>query len=216
MDWHTWHEGYARRGSTQDRRLRVVRQRVREALDSCPPGPVRALSVCAGQGLDLIGALADHPRRDDVTARLVELDARNAEAAAAGARAAGLRGVEVVVGDASLSGHYDDLAPAQLVLICGLFGNITDEDIARTLDRATHLCAPGGTLVWTRGRYEPDFVPTICRWLEERGFEEIALTDPALRFGVGAHRFHGKPRPLEGPDLPMFTFIGYDLLIRTF
>jgi hypothetical protein len=30
--------------------------------------------MCAGQGHDVLGALPDHPRRGDVTARLVELD----------------------------------------------------------------------------------------------------------------------------------------------
>jgi hypothetical protein len=33
------------------------------------------ISLCAGQGRDLLGVLADHPRREDVRARLVELDA---------------------------------------------------------------------------------------------------------------------------------------------
>ncbi|GHD35622.1 hypothetical protein GCM10010335_31060 [Streptomyces galbus] len=35
--------------------------------------------MCAGQGRDLIGVLAGHPRRDDVRARLVELDEKAEE-----------------------------------------------------------------------------------------------------------------------------------------
>ncbi|MFK0022875.1 hypothetical protein [Streptomyces sp. NPDC090798] len=71
--------------------------------------------------------LAGHPRRGDVRARLVELDGRNAEMAVRAAGAAGLSGVEVVVGDAASTDHHQDLAPADLVLLCGVLGNLTDE-----------------------------------------------------------------------------------------
>ncbi|MBO1330178.1 methyltransferase [Streptomyces sp. VRA16 Mangrove soil] len=214
MDWHAWHTAYDDPGSRLARRLAAVRERIRVALDTCPPGPVRAVSICAGQGVDLLGVLPDHPRRGDVTARLVELDPRNAEAARETAAAADLKGVEVVTGDASLPGRYTGATPAELVLACGVFGNITEADIARTLDHCTHLVAPGGTLIWTRGRDEPDVFPTVCRWLGERGFEELWLSPPEADFGVGAHRFAGQPVPLEDPEAPMFTFVGYDLLRR--
>ena len=70
------------------------------------PGPLRAISLCAGQGRDLISALAGHPRRYDVRARLVELDPRNTETARQAAQAAGLPRVEVVTGDAALTDTY--------------------------------------------------------------------------------------------------------------
>ena len=72
------------------------------------------------QGRDLIEVLAAHPRRDDVRARLVELDARNAAFARGAAGAAGLGQVEVVTGDAALTDHYRDVVPAELVLVCGV------------------------------------------------------------------------------------------------
>src|SRR3989442_973015 len=31
-------------------------------VDQAPPGPLRAVSICAGQGRDLIGVLREHPR----------------------------------------------------------------------------------------------------------------------------------------------------------
>ncbi len=74
----------------------AVQTQVRAALARCAPGPVQAISVCAGQGHDLIGVLAEHPRRADVTARLVELDEHNALLARLAAEDAGLDGVEVV------------------------------------------------------------------------------------------------------------------------
>jgi len=124
-DWYAWHDDYDRPGSGLAQRLEWVRERARAALDTAPPGPLRAISLCAGQGRDLIGALAGHPRRADVTARLVELDPRNTEVARRLASEAGLPGIQIVTGDAALTSQYADLVPADLVLACGLFGNMT-------------------------------------------------------------------------------------------
>ena len=121
-DWYAWHADYDRPGSGLAQRLGWVQERIRVALDTAPPGRVRAISLCAGQGRDLIGVLATHPRRDDVTARLVELDPRNTAVARRLAAEAGLTGVEVVTGDASLASQYASLVPAYLVVACGLFG----------------------------------------------------------------------------------------------
>src|SRR2546430_16482557 len=81
MDWHAWHDDYDKPGTPLPRPLAAVQDQIRAALDAAPPGPLHAISLCAGQGRDLIGVLARHPRRDDVTARLVEIDPRNAAAA---------------------------------------------------------------------------------------------------------------------------------------
>jgi hypothetical protein len=113
VDWHAWHDDYGQPDSALGRRLRVVQEQVRLALEDCPPGPLRAVSLCAGQGHDLLGALERHPRREDVTARLGELDPRNAALAKRAAEATGLSRVEVVVGDAALTRHRNppDLVP---------------------------------------------------------------------------------------------------------
>jgi hypothetical protein len=204
-DWLSWHDAYDQPDSSLARRLAAVQDRIRIALDEAPPGPLRAISMCAGQGRDLLGVLKDHPRRDDVTARLVELDERNAGKARQSADEAGLDRVEVLTGDASLTGNYSGIAPAYLVLACGLFGNMTHADIKRTIGYCTQLCAHGGTVIWTRGRFEPDIVPQVCEWFEERGFEELWVSDPGVGYGAGAHRFTAASDPLE-PGARMFTF----------
>jgi hypothetical protein len=212
-DWHAWHDAYDVPDSVLSRRLAVVQDRVRKALDGCPPGPLTVISMCAGQGRDLIGVLATHPRGPDVAARLVELDPRNAAAAREAAGDASLPGVEVVVGDASLTDHYAGMVPAHLVLACGLFGNITDEDIRRTVGFLAGMCAAGGTVLWTRHRRPPDVVPSLCRWFEECGFDEEYVTPADLDFGVGAHRLTAEPRTLEMGQR-MFAFIGRERLER--
>jgi hypothetical protein len=208
MDWVDWHDAYNRPDSSLSQRLRVVQAQIRAMLDAAPAGPVRALSVCAGQGHDLLGVLADHPRRSDVKARLVELDARNAALAAAAA--AGLD-VEVVTGDASLTDHYRGLAPADLVLVCGVFGNITLPDIERTVDTCRQLTATGGTVIWTRGRTAPDRVPQICEWFEAREFDRVWVSEPDVDYGVGVHRYRGEPLPLK-ENTRMFRFVGFPQL----
>jgi hypothetical protein len=208
-DWYAWHADYDDPGSGLSRRLGWVQDRIRAALDAAPPGPIAAISLCAGQGRDLIGVLADHPRRDDVTARLVELDPRNTEVARRLAAEAGLSRVEIVTGDAARASAYADLAPAGLVLACGLFGNMAQAQIERTIGYCTQLCATGGTVVWTRGRFAPDLVPQVCAWFEERGFERLWVSDPQYENCCGAHRFTATPAPLEA-DATMFAFRPFD------
>jgi hypothetical protein len=207
-DWYVWHHDYDHPGTALARRLAAVQDQIRAALDEARPGPLRAVSMCAGQGRDLIGVRAHHPRRDDVRARLVELDPRNADVARQAARAAGLPQVEVVTGDAALTDAYAGMVPADLVLVCGVFGNITDADIERTVGYCAQLCVRGGTVVWTRGRWAPDLLPQICDWFASRGFDELWVSDPAEGWGAAAHRFTGHPAPLEA-GARMFTFRGH-------
>jgi hypothetical protein len=209
MDWQDWHDRYDDPGSDLSKRLAVVQSQIRKSLDSSPPGPLQVLSLCAGQGRDLLEILADHPRREDVRARLVELDRRNTKIVQARAQSAGLPQVEVITADASLTDHYRGMAPAHLVLVCGLFGNITDEDIRTTIETCPQLCRTDGTVIWTRHRRTPDRVPLICEWFERRGFVLEWLSDSG--FGVGVHRFAGPSQPLV-PGKHMFTFVGSDAL----
>lgn len=208
MDWLTWHDAYDNPDSYLSSRLALVKERIREALDAAPEGELRVVSLCAGQGRDLIEVLAEHPRRKDVTARLVELDARNTEFARELAAEAGLDQVEVVTGDASLTDHYVDFAPADIVMVCGLLGNVVRTDMKRIIDHCTALCRTGGTLVWTRTRY---FGTPLQQWLEEREFEPVWVSGPEVEHGVGAHRYRGETCQLAS-GVSMFEFIGYDVL----
>ncbi len=213
MDWNGWHARYDDPDSPFTARLRTVQACIRAALDEAPAGPLRAVSVCAGQGRDLIPVLAAHPRGRDVRARLVELDPAVADHARALAARAGLSGVEVVTGDAALTDHYLGLAPAHLVLLCGIFGNIVPTDIDRTVRISAALCARGGTVIWSRGRDTGDatLFARIEQWFAREGFEESFATPETVTLGVAAHRRVAEPGVLESGQ-SMFEFIGYDVL----
>lgn len=205
-DWHDWHDAYDDPDSPLSRRLEVVRERIRIALDEAPPGPLRVVSACAGQGRDLLPVLAAHPRRGDVQARLVELDPRNVAVARAGAAAAGLATVEVVEDDAAWTDRYLGLVPADLVLMCGVFGNITDEDIERTVGYCRQLCARDGIVIWTRHRKPPDRCEQAAAWFEHHGFTRVWLREPDIEQGVGVHRLATEPDTMV-PGERMFTFV---------
>ena len=207
-DWVAWHDYYDDEASSLRRRLERVRYRVREALDGMPAGPIRIISLCAGQGRDVLGVLPGHPRRDDVLARLVELDPGLAAHARRTAEDAGLVGVEVVTGDAADCSAYAGLVPADLVLVCGVFGNISDEDVRHTVAGLPRLCRTGGTVLWTRHREPPDVTPVIRDWFGANGFTEVGFDfEDGAHWAVGAHRLTGPSLPYD-PAMRLFEFVG--------
>jgi hypothetical protein len=207
-DWLEWHGPYDVDGSPLQRRLAIVQQHIREALDRLPAGPIRIVSVCAGQGRDLLGVLPHHPRRDDVLARLVELDPRNVSIAQRAMDDASLSGVDIVRGDASTTSAYVGAVPADVVLVCGVFGNISDDDIEHTVKCLPSLCAGGASVIWTRHRRPPDLTPAIRGWFRATGFEEQRFDTAAdALFAIGTHRFTGTPTPIV-PRVRLFSFVG--------
>ncbi len=211
MDWHSWHDDYDRPDSALAQRLRAVQDLIRQALDAAPAGLVRIVSLCAGQGRDLLEVLAEHPRRGDVRARLVELDPRNAEVAAATVDKLRLTGVEVVVGDASRTDYYADLVPADIVVACGIFGNITDDDIERTIGFFPQLAKSGRHGAVDSRAHRPGSGSLILNWFDERAFDLIWVSSPDVSYGVGAHRFTGQSEPLVS-GAQIFDFVGSDVI----
>ena len=205
-DWLDWHGRYDDVDTGLPERLTVVQGVIRDFLDRILADDVQVVSACAGQGRDLLPVLADHPRRDRVRARLIELDPRNAASARDFARNAGLDRVEVVTTDAAETNAYLGAVPADLVLMCGVFGNVSDEDVERTVRLLPGFCAREAFVVWTRGRRLPDLTPAICRWFGEAGFEERAFESPGPdSYSVGMHQLIGEPVPLQS-DRRLFTF----------
>jgi hypothetical protein len=214
--WVRWHRAYEDPDSALSMRLRLVKDGAREVLDQHAPGPIRIVSICAGQGRDVIDVVAGHPRKSDVRARLVELDPELVAFARERAAAAGVAGqIEVVQGDASLVGSYAGALPADLVLVCGVFGNISDGDIRATVWRLPAFCAPGGTVVWTRHRRPPDLTSSVRGWFAEAGFVEKSFVAPSpYVLGIGCHQWvggadvGGADMCTLDPDLHLFDFIG--------
>src|SRR4051794_19161665 len=204
-DWLAWHAPYDDPGSPLARRLRVVQAQVAAWLRADVGGDGRILSVCAGQGRDLLPVLAAAPGGDAIPAVLIEADPHNA--AAARRASAGLNGVEVRCADAGDLCSYAGATPADLLLVCGVLGNIGDADVRRTVAALPHLAADGATVIWTRTREPPDLTPAVRRWLADAGFDERAFIAPQdVAFSVGVHVL-ARRVPADPPPRRLFTFV---------
>ncbi|MDG6105723.1 class I SAM-dependent methyltransferase [Dactylosporangium aurantiacum] len=207
-DWVEWHHGYDAPTSALSRRLEVVRRDLRRALGTSPTDPGgtrRLLSICAGDGRDVLPVIAEHDRR--VRALLVELDPVLARRARETADDLGLPAVEVRVADAGQADTYLGVRPAHVLLACGVFGNIDDTDTRRTVAALPALLAPGGIVIWTRARGagDTDLSLRVRALFAEHGFTELSFTSPHdARFRVGMHRLAGPVRHALAGRL--FTF----------
>jgi len=82
-----------------------------------------------------------------------------------------------------------------------VFGNISDDEIERTVKFLPRLCAAGAWVVWTRAPRPARIISVIEGWLVEAGFEPQALVVPdAPLFGVGAARLVGPARPFQSGE----------------
>jgi hypothetical protein len=117
MDWTKWHERYESFPELVAR-LQLVQTHIAACLEACPPGPIRVISICAGDGRDLIGALTTYPRTSDVNARLVELDSRLVERGREAVNAAGLAGIPADRCHVVLCLHRGGSCPSRACLWC--------------------------------------------------------------------------------------------------
>jgi hypothetical protein len=142
------------------------------------------LSLCAGDGRDLLPVLAD--RRPPLEfAVLIEKDPVLAETARRTATDRQLDGVTVITGDAGEPVLFGTAHPVDLLLLCGIFGNVAEDDIKKTVAATPALLRDYGTVIWTRGSTSPDLRPLIRRWFEEAGLREIAFESEPAGYGVG-------------------------------
>ena len=206
-DWQAWHRDYDDPSSSLSRRLAEVRTLLAALLDGQPADrPVRLLSLCAGDGRDTIPVLADSGL--PVRACLVELDPELATAAREAASSAGLSSVlEVREGDAGLVPTFADRLPVDVLMLCGVLGNVADADVERTVAAARVMVADGGSVVWTRGHRPPDDpAEWVRRLFRDAGFDEVAFSAPrdaTYRVGVARQR---EPSRGRLPDR-LFSFV---------
>jgi hypothetical protein len=164
--------------------------------------------MCAGQGRDVIPVLERHPRRKDVRAALLEIDPENVAFARAAAAGAGLSQVEVHEVDASSSDAYAWFVPAEIVLACGIFGNISHADLEVTVRKLSMLCRQGAVVIWTRHWQQPEVIASIQEWFSESGFKNLSwdALENERKMGIGVAQLIGPPQ-LFMPGLRFFSFV---------
>jgi hypothetical protein len=205
-DWHAWYGQYDDENSSLSRRLRVVQQRLDELVDGEPPVR-RVLSLCAGDGRDILPVVARLPNARRPELHLVEIDPALAAAAQRRAVDVGVAAT-VVVGDAGLAKTWQNVGPVDLLMLCGIFGNISEADIRTTIRASRGMLNHGGSAIWTRGRFAagPDLRPQIRAWFREAGFTETAFDSEPTGYGVGVNRVTSHLPPTPVPDR-LFAFL---------
>lgn len=187
-DWIKWHSDYDDPASALSERRRQVTELIRRSLDVMGPAGGRVLSLCCGDARDLTDALREHDRRDDVTGVVVELNPLLARAAQENLRSLDV-GIEVITGDAGDLAGFQHVLPVDLLLLVGIFGNVSDSDVENTIKAVPALCLAQATVIWTRHRRPPDFTPSIRRWFDSAGCEALDFVSPGEgQFAVGRER----------------------------
>ena len=88
-----------------------------------------------------------------------------------------------------------DVVPVDVLMLCGVLGNVSDDDARRILTGAALMLQRGGTMIWTRGnriRWRgPERVgPQAC--LLDAGWEERSFVRPDdASYRVGVHTWKG-------------------------
>jgi len=199
-DWRTWHREYDDPDSSLSRRLSVVRTMLASTLATLSEEgneEIGLVSLCAGDGRDTLPVLAE-TAATHVRALLVELDDDLAQAARHKSADAGLTHVEVRTADAGTTASFADRLPCDVLMLCGVFGNIPDEDVRRTITAVPALLRRGGVVIWTRGQSSGADDPTRVagdpsEWVREisrtTGLDEVEFVKPEdAGFRVGRHR----------------------------
>ena len=55
-------------------------------------------------------------------------------------------------GDAGTTAAFAGAVPVDVLLLGGIFGNVKDDDVERTVRAVPSLLADNGTVLWTRHR----------------------------------------------------------------
>lgn len=208
-DWIAWHEGYDDPASSLVRRLEVVRRQLDRALDEVAAAKPLLLSLCAGDGRDVIGVLAARLTQPQVEAILIESDPALAARALKAAADARLSSVQVRCGDAGDQDSFSDVVPVDVLMLCGIFGNIEHSEVKAVVEAIPGLLNPGGFVIWTRGGSLPDRRPGIRKWFVSAGLDEVAFEGAPEPYGVGLYRQLQAPKlsALHESSDRLFTFV---------
>ena len=206
-DWKKWHTLYNDGESGLAKRLRIVQESISDCLPDAIEERFQIIDICSGDGRDLLDVLDRYPVKDSVHSFLVELDTRLANESGHTASEKNLQNVTVVNGDASLLSIYKDVSRADLILLCGVFGNISNDDIQNTIEALPQISKQGAKVIWTRHLRQPEVMPTIQDLFRTSGFIEVNIkTTDDQSYVIATYEFKGSPMPLKN-DTRLFAFI---------
>jgi hypothetical protein len=216
MDWAQWHDLYDVSLPLKERLL-AVRAQIAAAAAKVPGTSVHLVSLCAGDGRDVIGTFAAAEARHDVHATLIASHPALVTRGQAAVEHLGLAGrITFRCADVTHSSTYVDLRPAQIIVLSGVFGNLKARDMPRLIVALPSLCDREASVIWTRNVFDDDAKATqlIRECFVAADFtEEVVVRTPLGFFAVGTHAFRGVRRPLS-VNTTLFAFTGVAVIPR--
>lgn len=207
INWSDWHEKYAEGEPSLTARLQHVQSVLRSYLQKHRGEEIKLIDICAGDGRDIIGVLANEPDPTRVSGLLVEINMSLAAAARKGAAEAGARNITVIEGDAADLSIYQPFGKADLLLLCGVFGNISEADMLRTVEYLPMLCKPGARITWTLNRKYADKLDTLRAAWRAHSFTETEYWESERSiYAVGSNVYSGEHVDLDS-KISLFSFI---------
>lgn len=213
MGWQSWHENY-RNSLPLRARLEEVSQQVTDAINAIESPRVHVLSLCSGDGRDLLKVLLSGNTNKAVDATLIELDPILVEQGREAFAEHGFSDfVQFRCADATLFSSYQDLPKAELVMVCGVFGNVRANHVERLIFSLKGFCSPGARVVWTRSLNEFDDGEAAAQRIrccfKDTGFREAAFKrTPEGTFAVGSLIYEGEQERLPSTG-QMFEFSAF-------
>jgi hypothetical protein len=206
VDWWEWHKEYSVADSYPSLRREAVSYHTARALCIAPAGPIRVMSVCAGQGLDIISGFVGDAHTANVDCVFLEYDPRNALEAASNLSVVGLRSYEVRVCDAGLCDSYAGSGRANIMYLVGLISHLSDAEISSLIAAIPNLCSQGAQVIWTVPKSNPEVVHMATSKLMEAKFDQVLRTDIGSVGMVVTSQFMGVPQSRLEAGSRIFTF----------
>lgn len=201
----SWHDNYEDKKSSPYKRTLMVKKLIVDYLIN--KNNITILSICAGQGRDILTSL-----NEDTSAYLIDVDKECVDYAQSYVNKNDLNNVFVIEADASLISTYIDnnVPKADLILICGVFGHLSLEDINLTAQSLKQLIKPDGSVIWSRNKFDKDITEEVRDSFKLAGYEEEAFISPEKElFSIGMHKLiEDTIEPIY--DLKMFDYIEFD------
>jgi hypothetical protein len=204
MDWAKWHDLYDVSTPLKER-LIAVREQIAAAASKVAGKSLHLVSICAGDGRDVIGTFAASDERQDVHATLIESNPELVTRGQAAVDQLGLaRRITFRCADATQSSTYVDIRPAHIIVLSGVFGNLKERDVQRLIAALPSLCDRAASVIWTRNLFDDGEKATqiIRQCFVAADFTEEVLVRTSLGFfAVGTHSFRGVRWPLQSIKL---------------
>lgn len=207
MDWHTWNDHYDNADSELSKRLNKVKEYLKNTLLNIEIPTV--LNICSGQGKDILESMVELDK--DAEVYLIDTNTNSLNAAINFAKTNNIGTITFINEDASHTSTYKkyDIPKSNIVLACGLFGHLNQEDSYGLVDFLKTQIKANGTVIWTKN-IENDSISNLRKYFIDNNFEEISYFGPeGSPWAVVCNKYIGEEFDLS-KEYKIFNFIDRD------